>query len=162
MSLFDIDYNILVKILLPQQLRNANMKAWLNTLVSPVVYIYNLFMSNRYDDLYVLNHSSQVTYIQAVLNDTFDNALRRIVIIDGPDLEPIYTYQAAEEKPVFLYLASEGLSILPLYTNNETVTLGYDFIVQVPATIAYDNNYMHALIDKFRLASKNNYTIQAI
>lgn len=162
MSLFDIDYNVLVKILLPQQLRNAKMKAWLNALVSPVTYIYDLFMAKRYDDLYILSHSSQVTYVQAVLNDAFDNALRRITIIDGPDLEPIYTYIEAEEKPCYLYLASESAPILPLYTNNETVTLGYDFIVQVPSTLVYDETYMAAIIDKFRLASKNYYAIQTI
>ncbi len=160
MSLFDIDYNALVKILLPQQLRNANMKAWLNSLVSPVVYVYNLFMGNRYDNLYVLNHSSQVTYLQAVLNDAFDNALRRIIIVDGPDFEPVYTYLSAEEKAVFIYKASENLPT-SLYTNNETVTLGYDFIVLVPSSIAFDPSYMNALIQKFKLASKT-YTIKTV
>ena len=137
------------------------MKAWLNILISPVKYLYNLFMARRYDDLYVLSNSPQLTYLQGVLNDAFDNALRRIVIVDGPDYEPINTYKPAEDKPVFIYTAAENMPGA-LYTNNETVTLGYDFIVQVPIGLTYDPVYMSALIDKFRLASKSYYSIKEV
>jgi hypothetical protein len=158
MALFDIDYNVLVKILIPEQLRNTKMKAWLNILISPVVYVYNLFMTQRYDHLYVLKHSSQVTYMQAVLNDVFDNALRRIIITDNVNAQPVYTYISSESHPNFIYLTSEN-DPLYLFTSGEDAD---GFIVQVPSALTFDAAYMSALIDRFRLASKVNYLIKTI
>src|SRR6185437_15509245 len=103
MPLFDISYKALVNILLPPRLRNSKMVAWLNVLTIPVVYIYNLFTTNRNNDLYNLAHTSQVCFMQGVLNDTFDYALRRIYIIDGPEFDPLFIYTALEEKPLFIY-----------------------------------------------------------
>lgn len=161
MSLFDIDYDILATILTPRQLRNVKHHAWLKILLAPVIFIYNLFTLFRKDNLYTLNHSSQVCYLQAVLNDTFDNDLRRIRIVDSPDEPPIYIYQSAESKPVYIYTSGESQP-QPLYTQNETALDGPDFIVEVPHDITFDEVYMKALIDKYRLASKKNYVIQII
>ncbi|MBA3830130.1 MAG: hypothetical protein H0X33_14415 [Taibaiella sp.] len=162
MTPFDIDYNVLVKILLPRRLRQAKLKAWVNVLVSPVVYIYNLFMLARYDHTYILAHMSQVTKMQGALNDAFD-VVRRITIVDGTDYDSGYDYLAAELKPSYDYLISEAHAPQPyLYTNAETVANGYDFIVQIPAAIVYNTAYMKALINKFRLASKNNYQLKAV
>jgi len=157
MALFDVDYNVLVKLLIPKQLRNVRMISWLTVLIQPVQYIYNSFMAQRYDNLYILNHSSQVAYIQAVLNDAFDNVLRRIHIIDPAYLDPVYIYLDNELKPDYLYIDTE-MEPQYLYTDKETIS-NYDFIVQVPSTITYEVEYMKALINKFRLASKYNYLI---
>lgn len=158
MSLFDIDYNVLVKILLPTQMRNSKMKAWLNVLVSPIVYIYNAFMTWRYDHLYVLSHNSQVCYMQAILNDAFDSALRRIVIKDRPNTGPVSIYRTAETHPKIIYRTSENQPVF-IYKKNE---FSNGFIVEVPAAVTFDNGYMRALIDKFRLASKKNYIIKIV
>jgi hypothetical protein len=157
MALFDIDYNALVKLLIPKQLRNTKMVSWLTALINPVQYIYNAFMAQRYDNLYILNHSSQVIYLQAVLNDMFDNTLRRIQVTDPQYKDPLYIYTNSEIKPVYLYTDSESNPIY-LYTDIET-TAGDDFIVDVPGVIAYDYIYMHALIERFRLPSKYKYSI---
>jgi len=157
MSVYDIDYSVLVKILVPKQLRKTKMLAWLNVLVSPVVYIYNLFMAYRYDMNYIIAHSPQVCYMQAVLNDAFDTGLRRISIVDGPDEEPLYIYETAEVKEVPLYVTSEAKPIA-LYTDAEIVGVGPDFEVQVPTIVTtltgYNEVYMAALLDQFKLAGK--------
>lgn len=160
MALFDVDYNALVKLLIPKQLRNAKMVSWLTALINPVQYIYNAFMTQRYDNLYILNHSSQVVYMQAVLNDMFDSTLRRIVVKDPTYKDPMYLYLDSENKPVYLYTDAESQPQY-LYTDAETVA-GYDFIVQVPAVVTYDPVYMRALIERFRLPSKNNYSIVTV
>lgn len=157
MALFDVDYNTLIKLLIPKQLRNAKMVSWLTVLINPVQYIYNAFMTQRYDNLYIVNHSSQVAYIQAVLNDTFDNTLRRIRILDPTYLDPIYIYLGNELKPEYVYTDAEAQTTY-LYTDKETIS-NYDFIVQVPVAIIYDLVYMKALINKFRLVSKYNFAI---
>ena len=157
MSVYDIDYSVLVKILVPKQLRKTKMLAWLNVLVSPVVYIYNLFMAYRYDTNYIVAHTPQVCYMQAVLNDAFDTGLRRITIVDGPDEEPLYIYETAEVKEVPLYVPSETKPI-SLYTDAEIVGVGPDFTVQVPTIVTtltgYNEVYMAALLDQFKLAGK--------
>ena len=135
------------------------MLAWLNVLVSPVVYLYNMFMAYKYNIDYTVAHTPQVCFIQAVLNDSFDTALRRISIIDGPDKEPLYVFETLESKPAPLYGTSESKPIA-LLTDNEILNLGPDFVVQVPTIVTtipgWNLNYLNALISQFALAGKTH------
>lgn len=162
MSVYDIDYGVLVKILVPKQLRQTKMLAWLNVLVSPVVFVYDLFMTHKYDMDYIVAHTPQVCYMQAVLNDAFDTALRRITIVDGPDKEPTYLFEPGEGKPVFMYQTSETKPVY-LYTDDEIAALGADFVVQVPTIVTtlpeWNVGYLNALVNQFMLAGKT-YKIQ--
>ena len=89
------------------------------------------------------------------MNDSFDSALRRITITDGPEKEPIHIYEAAELKLVPLY---KNIEALPenLNTSFEIATIGGDFIVQVPNIVtslpAWNVGYMQALLEQFKLA----------
>lgn len=161
MALFDVDFTKVVKNTLPVRLRGAAMQAWLVALLAPVIYAYNLFRANRANNLYRLAHNSQVCYMQAVLNDKFDNVLRRIIIVDAGYRDPIYIYQSIEDKDVGLYMGSENQPVY-LYTAGEIGAGVYDFIVQVPATISFQTPQMRAVIDTYRLVSKSNYLIQRI
>src|ERR1039458_5928951 len=98
MDFFDIDYNGLVVQLLPVKLRNNKVIAWLKSLASQVIWLYNLFMANRTDNLYILAHDSQVCFLQAALNDVFDPVSRGILVVDGPFEDPLYTYLIPENK----------------------------------------------------------------
>ena len=164
MGLFDIDYNALVWQNLPVRLRKPIQYAWLKCLAAPVKYLYNLFKTNRTNNLYVLAHDSQVCYMQAALNDTFDKVGRGIYITDGFFHDPLFTYLVPEDKPVWLGLVSEeGSTSYPdpeiLYTAGETVFLAASFIVHVPVAIVFDTARMRAIIDSYRLAGRNIYSI---
>ena len=172
MSVFDVDFSSagLPKYLTPVRLRLSKMLAWLQALVSPVNYLYGLFGANRANDLYDLSHNGQVCYLQAALNDVFDNISRRIFIVDGPYVDPDFIYQVIEAKPLPIDLNSEiGSGVIPvpdpmpLYTSAETYLLGVQFIVVVLNTVAssptYDINRLRAIVDKYRLVSKNNYSV---
>ena len=164
MPLFDINYNNLVTQLLPVRLRNTKMVHWLQCLASPVVWLYSQFSGNRTANLYLLAHTSQVVFLQAVLNDTFDAISRGIYIVDG-----------AYEDPLFIYLDPENISLWTgtiteegsttyndpgwLYTTAETGLSGYSFIVKVPVTVSFDTSRMRALIDRYRLPGRNVYNI---
>jgi len=161
MSLFDLNLQKLINYTLPVRLRSTNMQAWLGALVSPVTWLYNLFSTNRQTNLYLLAHNGQVCYLQAALNDAFDNTLRRITITDTPGADAVYIYIVPELKPVPLYLVSEHQPIA-LYTLAETLASHDGFVVNVPAAVTFDASYMRALIDKYRLVSKNKYTINII
>lgn len=168
MRLFNVDFSILVRTLVPVSLRNAVQLAWLNALVSPVQWLYTQFTGNRLNNLYRLSHNGQVCYLEAALNDLFDPVARRLVIVDGPFEDPLFVYLAPENKPLWLGLVSEtGATPYPdpqvLYTNAETTLLGVSFIVQVPASVAagpgYSLNRLRALVNTYRLPGKNNYTV---
>jgi len=168
MSFFDIDYNSLVTQLLPVRLRNAKMKAWLQCLISPVIWLHNLFKTSRAANLYSLAHNGQVCFLQAALNDVFDPISRGIQVVDGPFKDPLYVYLFPESKPLWLGLASEaGTTPYPdpqvLYTDSETTLLGIGFIVQVPVAVVagpgYDLQRLRALVDYYRLPGKTNYSV---
>lgn len=164
MSIFTINYDMLRVQLLPVRLRQERMKAWLRACTYPVVYLYQLFMAWRGNNLYYLAHNSQVVYLEAVLNDTFDNLLRRISIVDGPFKDPLYAYHIPEAKEIWLGLVSEaGTATYPvpqtLYTEEETTSMGNAFVVRVPVAVSFDANRMKALINSYRIAGKSIYQI---
>jgi hypothetical protein len=165
MAYFDVDISTLVRHLLPVRLRKSITLAWLNCLVQPVRELYALFLANRAGNLYVLGHNGQTVYLEAALNDTFDPIARGIFISDGANADPLFVYLDAEAQPLWLGLVSEeGTTSYPdpqwLYTDPETSVNGYQFIVMVPAGLVYDPARMTAMIDKYRLPSKNIYTIE--
>lgn len=166
MGFFDVEFDVLRVQLLPVKLRAAIMKAWIKCLLKPLVWLYDKYMANRAANLYYLAHNSQVCYMEAALNDLFDNEDRRIYVGDGPQQSALYIYLASEEKEVYLPLTSE----LPvteyeapvyLYTEGETMEFSDQFIVYYPDGLVFDLDRMKALINKYRLPSKNRYSIEA-
>ena len=141
--------------------------------MSPVNYLYGLFTTNRANDLYDLGHNGQVCYLKAALNDVFDPTGRSIYITDGPYLDPDFIYQVIELKPLPIDLLSEiGTAVIPvpdpvpLFTSAETYWMGVQFVINVPhavtATPGYDLARLRALVDKYRLVGKNNYSVVVV
>lgn len=164
MSFYIIDFNKLAKERARIMKRKPKRLAWTRVLVSGVKNLYVQFLSFRTERLYYLSHNSQVCYMEAALNDMFDNTLRRIYISDGPYEDPVYLYLDSEEAPVYLAEESElpvGEYEAPTYlpTDVETAELGYQFIVNYPDGLVFDVERMKALINRYRLPSKWNYSI---
>ena len=164
MGFFDVNYDVLSVQILPVRLRKEKMKAWIQCLISPVKWLFNLFGINRNNNLYILAHNSQVVYLQAALNDVFDPVGRNIIIVDGPYEDPLFTYLVPEMRPIWLGLASEAGSTAyadpeVLYTNAETSLLGISFIVKVPVAVPFDMARMKALINSYRLPGRNLYQV---
>jgi hypothetical protein len=161
MGQFDINWDDLVKQNTPQEwqvnsrteLPCLKRMARLNATMIPVKYLYNIFIAFVNATTYDLNHNGQVVHLEAVLNDAFDDTLRRIVIVDGPDEEPVYIYLPAELKPVPLYTTAEAKPVY-LYTDAEIAALGPDFIVEIPAAVSFNAQYLDGLIQKYKLTSK--------
>ncbi len=165
MGLFDVNYENVAWYALPVRLRKVVQFAWLRCLITPVKWLAILFKANRTGNLYRLAHNSQVVYLEAALNDTFDTITRRIYIDDGPFKDPLYCYLQPEEKPVWLGLISEtGATSYPdpevLYTDDETAIMGIGFIVKVPSAITFNMTRLRALVDLYRLAGRSNYSVE--
>lgn len=145
-KVFDIDIKKLTVLLLPISLRKPRTVALLRAMVMPLVNLHYRFTVKRTADLYQLGHNSQVCYLRAALNDTFDVEQRRIRIIEGNQYRRNYIYTRGEEKPAYL-------GAMYLYDRADYADTGVDFIVEVPAG-THDKYRMQALIDFYRLASK--------
>jgi hypothetical protein len=153
--IFDISYKKLTTWLVPEVLRKSKTMALLNALVSPVVFIYNLFLINRRNNLYKLMITPQICYVEMALNDKYDSSNRQIKIVQPKRKEPLFVYRKVENKPVFLYTKSETAKPKTwLYQKGEASANQYDFIVQVPATVAFNMNEMTAVIDSYILPDK--------
>jgi hypothetical protein len=166
---WDPDFRALIWQYLSLDRRLPVWMRWLRALCSPVSdFVAPAFQSFRKAKLYDLAHNSQVTYMQAVLNDTFDNTLRRIYIADPAFDDPVYVYQASELKPVYIWQASEVTGAVPnaaavyVYEASECYTgSGVQFVVNVPAAVygGLDVHELRGLVDEYRLVSKKNYSI---
>lgn len=170
MGYFDIDYNGMIPRLLPVRLRQLVLIAWLRCLTIPVRYVYGIFSAIRVANVYLLTHNSQVYSMQVVLNDTFDNTLRRIYLTDPYRDYTLYVALLTEvgftsyPAPKYLALESEygttGYDAPAyIYTDTEITALVYDFVVHVPAALVYDSVRLTATINKYRMPTKNNWIV---
>ncbi|MGY0034462.1 hypothetical protein [Pedobacter sp. NJ-S-72] len=147
--LFEIDYNRLIALLLPDDIRKPQMLTWLMCLNSPVKMIDGMFNRSRSDNLYTLAHNGQVCYLRKVLNDSFDPNLRRIKISDGSKYERDYVYTNVEKQPRYL-------GVMHLRQLSDYADTGVDFRVIVPIGFRLQDviHQMKAAIDFYKLASK--------
>lgn len=148
--MFEVDFDKFITWCIPAPLRKPIRFAWLQVLCGGVKQLYGEFMTKRAADNYQLSHDSRVFSIEAVLNDQFDTAARRIYIDDGPNRERLYIFTPDEEKP--LYLGTQYL-----YNPADYADTGVDFIVYVPNAVPLSAQgliLMNSLITKYKLASK--------
>jgi hypothetical protein len=154
--MFNVDFSKLINWMLPTFRRNPVDFSWVSVLCSPVVQLYNEFMAKRAADLYELAHDSRVFSMQAVFNDRFDNATRRIYVTDGFTKDRLYVFTPTENKPIYIYTPAENNPVY-LYNPADYADTGVDFIVWVPTAVTMSSQDMielTALINKYRLASK--------
>jgi len=152
---YELDIKKLAVLLMPTFLRRTAHIKWLWMLVKPLEDIFYQWQQFRTDNIYKLNHNSQVCRLRKVLNDYFDPIERRIIIIDGYDYERQYLFTEVEQQPVYL-------GTMYLYRDSDYSDAGYDFIVLAPPELLDKDNYeMHALIDYYKLAGKR-YNIDAL
>lgn len=157
-----VDFPVLKDMLTPVFLRKPKMLAFLKVLVKPVVYLHETLLAFRTECLYKLDHNSQVVYLRAAINDSFDNVDRRIIIANVTIEQPVWVYEPLDDQPVYVY---ETLNDQPVYLREsfEFFGGGNDFIVKVPLDLqpidlAAQNAYiikMRGQVDYYKLFSKN-------
>lgn len=150
-TFFNIDFNKLVAERIPLRMRQPRLLAFVAALSGEVAKQYQQFVRNRQANLYGINITPQVCYLEKFLNDRYDFTQRRIYITDGIDYPPTYLYQEEELKPLYLYQESENQPVY-WYTEGESGELKDDFIVWVPVTIDFQEPEMISLIKIYKLA----------
>lgn len=147
---FKTIYRILIRLLFPWSWHQPKQLAWLESIIAPIKRMDIDFFKNRNSNLYYLEHTSQVVHIESVLNDKLDEGLRRVRVIDGALIDPIYIFRTIEGKPVYIRKEAENMP-KHLYKEPETFPNGIDFIVEIPVFITYNTEEITALVNKYRL-----------
>jgi len=153
--IFNIDYNRLTIALTPLKLRRGMLLNYFYVAVSMVQRLSGLFGSFRESTNYRMNHNGQVCYLQALLNDEFDPASRRIRVIDAPEMLATIIYKrSAGEPPLMLYRRSTSQFekiVERAYTGDETAK----FQVVLPPALngVIDESRLSALVAMYKLVS---------
>ncbi len=146
---YKIDYDKLAILLLPTFLRTPILVAFVQCILSEIDKIHYRWLQEREKQFYKLEHTGQVCKLRKVLNDNCDKVLRRILIGPGNSFAQEYIWTESEPEAQWLD------DTLFVYTENEYVNTGVDFIVTVPKSVFNDQEFR--LIDflKFyKLAGK--------
>lgn len=145
-AIYNIQWRTLVNLLLPIILRKPVVSNLLYVFVSPLRRLHREFIGFRGRTEQELSYNSQVCYLRKILNDKFDNALRRITIEDGRMYNPQWVYRRAEARPQCF-----GLRMLHRRT---LIGSGGTFVVRVPVALQPYTPAISAAADKYRLATK--------
>lgn len=153
MNIFQTDFKRLMLQLLPTFLRKPLFKAVVSAIGSALNVLCDRFNLNRDRNLYNLSITSQVCFLEKVLNDKFDNVQRRIYISNGAWRAPLPIYLILENQPVYLYLESENQPV-PLYLQNETGFIAEGFVINVPIELQPSEQDLTGTVNLFKLAGK--------
>ena len=130
---YRLEQGPLILYLLPSLLRQARQVAWLKALLTPLLSLQLRFADLVRASLTELSYNGQTLQLQRALNDRFDHAFRRILIINSDtENEPSYDNFLSElEPPAFLSFYAEGPPYLYDYSWQEILSQ-VGFTVKVP------------------------------
>lgn len=166
MTNLGINFKENLKYLVPLNVRGARFVAWLGSLLAALQSLNAAFKSWGDGLRYDLRFTGQVVYLEHVLNDQYDSALRRIYIADPAGSYSITTtlwnFIEAQTR-TFFYNFSESQPAQVARNHSEVFVSGVDFVVKIPASlnVTLTLNRMRKLIDRYRLAGKR-YTFETI
>ena len=136
----------------------AKIIAFVEVLLSPLQSIqdaYDVFITAK---RYELSFNGQVQYLEHILNDQFDNTLRRISITDPASLgnESPYIFNFVDNAPTLIIfnIGDSGLANSPRFFNTVDLTVQYDFVLNVPTALNPLLNAIKKLCDSYKEASK--------
>lgn len=102
-KVFNIDWSKFHQQLMPLIKRKVKNIEFIAIFITQVKRIDDWFRSFRLAMHYRLNHTSQIIYMEKMLNDYFDANDRRIYIGDGDFAEMFYVYNKDRLLAVFIY-----------------------------------------------------------
>lgn len=168
---YNINWSLFIKRNVDPERRFPKRLAWLNSLIKPVVVIYDLFMEFRNQALNRAQYNAQVIYLEKGLNDTFNpdypaTFFLPIYIyhfntyIDGP----IFYRDSDPVDSIVVYRDSDAANGLIMYRDSD-YSGQVDFIVYVPTSlIDFGANpdmitRIKAFVDQYNQADKK-FTIE--
>lgn len=161
MNNYSWDITKFVTYLLPSFLRKAKQIAWIKACLAPMNTLNADLVQFVTDTRYRLNFTGQVISLQRLLNDKFDNTLRRIYIGDGNNIEKFVARTGsnnppAPEQKVFATGASSyaGEDFAIFATSETGSSELYDFTINIPSALTYNANTLNALVNIYKRAGR--------
>lgn len=155
---YNIDFTKLAAWLTPKAFRKPIIGIIFSACLFALNFIHGLFVKYRKAKLYQLQITSQVCYLERMLNDRFDYTLRRIRIDDAAWHLPWFLFQEDELKPQAFFQEAEAKPV-PLFNDSEAGNVKADFVVLVPISISFSEPEMRSLVDSYKLFG-TTYSIQ--
>lgn len=152
--IFEIDLNKIIRWLTPHFLDKPKHRAWLQTLMFPIVWLYAQFLDYRSSKFRESTINSQVNRLTQALRERFGSDL--IEILHFSDyLNQAFIYLELEGSVLeYDYLAIEGhvpvdYDFLQAEYDNQ-----FDFVVRIPASLTIEQDSITAFVNKYKLVSK--------
>lgn len=102
---------------------------------------------------YEMSITSQVIYLEKLLNDEFDNDLRRIYIEDAVTIDSVFLRYENEQRDSFLMrYESENVTTDNIRYESEYLN-AVSFVIFIPNSVT-NLTLLRALVNKYRAASK--------
>lgn len=141
-----------VSYLIPKQLRNQRLMAFVNALITPLQQLNTNANDWANSVFYDVQFNGQVVMLEHLLNDTFDNTDRRITITDGePTLTPTLRNKSEARPTIIIRNRIEGGTSNIL---RPTSFARADFIVN-PNGANIDPAKATAIINRYKIAAKS-------
>ena len=151
--MFNVNLTWVISWLLPTFMRGAALKSMLKSLVTPLQNVHNALDVFRIQKQYELSITSQVIWIEKMLNKIYDPIGEGITIEDVGYFDQVYLRNKAESPhPKYIYNKSEGEDAKILYNKNEAF-YHYRFKVMVPDAI-YDVSILDSIkanLNKYKM-----------
>lgn len=148
------DFKRLAVLLMPVRLRRSVFVAFMSVTMLPFSKIKRSLSAYANEKAKELKITGQTCKLQKLLNDTFDNEMRRIRIVDSAliDLPMIYVFPRDADNVLFV-----GGKDNPVYIQMsvKTAAVATDFYVVIPKQLGLsDNLQLKALVNTYKLAAK--------
>lgn len=156
-SIYNINWYRLVKMLVLPAVNKPTLLAFINSALAPIRTNYDKFLDFKADAEYRVQHNGQICYLQKMLNDKFDNSLRRIRVQNVKPKERLYFYYEEDNAPVFFY---NEVDYPVFFYNTQDYYNEFDFEVLVPEALASQINLMEIEINYYKIYSKNYQIIE--
>ncbi len=161
MQSYSVNFVNLVRYVFPSKLRKPRMIGWLTTLLKPLQDNQDEFVSWSGGVRYDMAITPQVIYLEKLLNDKFDEVLRRIYIDDAISFESNELRMKLEERRSSeLRMKTELEPSKFILRMRSEFQSEYDFIVYKPSSVT-NESLMSAYLDRHKAAGKR-YKIKDI
>lgn len=154
-----VDFKANFQYLIPLQVRGAKFVAWLGSMLAPLQSLNATFKAWGDGQRYNLQFTGQVVYLERILNDLFDNSLRRIYIADPAGQYAVTTFlwnRIEAQATTYFYNKAEAATAPTVRNRSEVFVALTDFVVKIPASlnVTLTKNQMKKIINRYRQAGK--------
>ncbi len=153
--MFNLDFERFRELQVPDFKRKPKQLQWIFAFIKPLKDLYDVFLAFRDDKLFDVAFTSQVIYLEHLLNVKFDPT-NQTIFIDNviDDFIPNFLFTTAEgQPPDFIFTTAEAEP--PVFFLTTAELFGeVDFIVNVHVSVTFNEDEMKAVVNFYRLAGK--------